>query len=529
MIKNVVSSLHIHISLFALAFVFVSMFVAMSNSYQTRAGNAEPCPGGVLILQPAPEEVLHDNYELKLYVENPGMYGTVEQVTFSLEGSNGGTLGDANPSTSNPGVWNLSWNTTSVANGNYTLEATVRYTTTTNENNYCSAPTVPIAVNNQAATEDQPTLRVEIYPDAWSGPTNVNFQFGSVVILVHSDGSTEDVTPNANFIWGTTIGSISGDNNYAQYFSGPMTGDGKVKVSAHYGGLNSHDLVDVHVENATEDSTYPDSSSIDSALNSTVPDETNSATEKNIEELIASGQYVSDQSSNDEGDSQLASCLLNKLDNDDYESLINKQRRLSYEQLEVVRACFAERFYMVPVNLAPVLPTDVAKTRETKNLTISEFKNVASQIRSGEEALLLQGKAKPGSEVIIYMFSEPLVITTKAGDNGEWSYMLENPLEPGDHVAYVVSKEDGDFVRSTSFPFTIAQAAASEANPNGYSLALVNSTEDNSILLYIASALAAVLVVSLVLARFVWFRTNTPTNIEPKSADVPVDNENLQQ
>jgi len=261
----------------------------------------------------------------------------------------------------------------------------------------------------------------------------------------------------------------------------------------------------------------------------TIIGHTDRPTDDPNEKTIDSDTYAFDLTTGNEGDSKLASCLLNRLSTNDYDNIINKQHRLSYEQFKAVRSCFAQRLYIIPVNLAPLPPDEVEKTQQTKELMIKQAENVPSELVNDVEALKLSGSSTPNSEVMIYLFSEPLVVTTQAGDNGEWSYTLENPLEPGDHSAYVVTEQNGSFVRSASFPFTIAQAAASEANPNGYSLALVNSTDSNSTLLYIASALAAVLIVSLVLARFVWFRTNTPTSIDTKSVDAPVDNENLQQ
>ncbi|GAG77062.1 unnamed protein product, partial [marine sediment metagenome] len=96
----------------------------------------------------------------------------------------------------------------------------------------------------------------------------------------------------------------------------------------------------------------------------------------------------------------------------------------------------------------------------------------------------------------------PLVLTTTSDGNGNWSYTIEDPLEPGSHEAYVaVESDNGEFVRSQSFAFTINQAASTEDNPSGLSLALGSSSNDavSSYLGFI------VLAIGLIVAAFVTF------------------------
>ena len=75
--------------------------------------------------------------------------------------------------------------------------------------------------------------------------------------------------------------------------------------------------------------------------------------------------------------------------------------------------------------------------------------------------MVVTGKAKPFQTVLVYIFSEPLVMTTTADADGNWSYELENPLEPGQHEVYaVVDEGDGQYKKSDPWGFIIGRAEA---------------------------------------------------------------------
>ncbi len=70
--------------------------------------------------------------------------------------------------------------------------------------------------------------------------------------------------------------------------------------------------------------------------------------------------------------------------------------------------------------------------------------------------VLLSGNASPDTVITIYIYSDPIVVTTKTDANGEWIYELSEPLEGQSHVAYAVTKSSsGDSVRSSVFNFTV--------------------------------------------------------------------------
>lgn len=74
---------------------------------------------------------------------------------------------------------------------------------------------------------------------------------------------------------------------------------------------------------------------------------------------------------------------------------------------------------------------------------------------SGQPAVKLEGKALPNSFVVIYIYSQPIVMTTKTDENGNWSIILEKPLSDGQHEVYVaMTNNRGEIAaRSESFTF----------------------------------------------------------------------------
>ena len=86
-----------------------------------------------------------------------------------------------------------------------------------------------------------------------------------------------------------------------------------------------------------------------------------------------------------------------------------------------------------------------------------ETKKVKNTTIGGK--VTFEGKGPPNTPVYIYIYSEPIVITTKTDENGEWVYELNQPLKGEKHVAYATVKDtSGKIVRSSVFDFTVVAA-----------------------------------------------------------------------
>ena len=171
------------------------------------------------------------------------------------------------------------------------------------------------------------------------------------------------------------------------------------------------------------------------------------------------------------------------------------------------------RNFVIPASFAPVAAnkTVIREQPVTTTTSVAAVTTGTVKVKTAtKDALKFSGHAKPNTAVLIYVFSEPLVLSTTSNSDGEWSYALQDPMAPGKHEAYaVVSKGDGHYERSSVFNFAIAKASAAPANPKGYSFKVesnVSTPTDSSysFKLYIFGVMALLLLVMVGLT--VWIR-----------------------
>ncbi len=78
-------------------------------------------------------------------------------------------------------------------------------------------------------------------------------------------------------------------------------------------------------------------------------------------------------------------------------------------------------------------------------------------------ALFLSGRALPNSFVTLFIYSEPIVVTVKTNDAGEWTYTMDKELADGSHEVYSAITDAGGRIlaKSEPLPFTKVAAAVS--------------------------------------------------------------------
>ncbi|PIZ62990.1 hypothetical protein COY16_03125 [Candidatus Roizmanbacteria bacterium CG_4_10_14_0_2_um_filter_39_13] len=117
---------------------------------------------------------------------------------------------------------------------------------------------------------------------------------------------------------------------------------------------------------------------------------------------------------------------------------------------------------------------------------------VETQTTKIGQTVLMQGRATPNTVVTILIYSNPIVVTVQADENGVWKYTLEEPLEAGEHTAYVVvPQEDGTQVRSAINTFIVPPVYASAED--GLSLQQVRVPESSTIRNFIVIAILLIL------------------------------------
>jgi hypothetical protein len=106
--------------------------------------------------------------------------------------------------------------------------------------------------------------------------------------------------------------------------------------------------------------------------------------------------------------------------------------------------------------------------------------------------------------VTLTIDSQPLVLSAKADDSGNWTYTLEQPLEPGKHEAYVEVNVTDKVEKSGPYPFSIARAQASADNPLGSSFNLIDPrAQEIKNYLYLAGLLVGLGLLALLITLYI--------------------------
>jgi hypothetical protein len=195
-----------------------------------------------------------------------------------------------------------------------------------------------------------------------------------------------------------------------------------------------------------------------------------------------------------------------------YDAINSGASRPTDIELAKIQSCFATANYILPTEFSPIEPTTAKSLQQEKTITVSKLENVNRKDAYGnkKETLKISGTAKPNSLVFLYIFSDPLVITTSTDSDGNWQYVLEDPLKPGEHEVYaVVDKGDGSYRRSDPLAFIISTAGATAVNPDGLSLNLSEpptatpAESTRSLVFYIAGSVAVLAIVLTGLYLFI--------------------------
>ena len=234
------------------------------------------------------------------------------------------------------------------------------------------------------------------------------------------------------------------------------------------------------------------------------------------------------------------SCIEEALTTKRYTEINSGASRPTASELSKIATCFAPSKYILPSNFSPIDPVKVNDLKVGDNISVSNLENVTTKVDSKDkQTLKITGKTTPNTVVVIYIYSDPLVITTKSDSEGNWQYSIEDPLEPGKHEVYaIVDNGDGVYKRSDPMSFIISTASATATNPNGLSLNLSEppkktpTQSSTNLIIYVAGSIA-VLVVALI-CLYMIFRShhkhkviiaqiNKSAEIEKSSDKVTID------
>ena len=187
------------------------------------------------------------------------------------------------------------------------------------------------------------------------------------------------------------------------------------------------------------------------------------------------------------------------------------------EERKASQSCFSEleetqrEILPTPVELMPFVPQ--AQSRENASVAA-----VSIQDRETKNTLTLSGTAVPNSIVDIYIFSDPIVVSTTADANGNWSYELYYHLPEGNHKAYtIVDHPDQGKIKSELVAFDVVYAQTFEDDVAISNLISVTPVSQNASKVYVGLALIIVSVALMALLGIYQF--STPTLIAPPSGE----------
>lgn len=156
-----------------------------------------------------------------------------------------------------------------------------------------------------------------------------------------------------------------------------------------------------------------------------------------------------------EPDPDTANCVIAALGAERAEQIKLSKTSTANEQAKV-RACLQQvdrvqqEFLPLPAEYISFVPINGGQ---------AAIKTVAIQDRETKKTFTLTGQTFPDSVVDIYIFSEPIVVSTTSDANGNWDYELYYHLPEGTHQAYsVVSHPEKGQIRSEVFGFDVAYA-----------------------------------------------------------------------
>lgn len=434
-----------------------------------QTGTPPACPA-FLTTNIAPGATLTGITPVHLGIATTTTSFTINKVIYKVDGR---IIGQARPSTGGTNSWSMQWATQLTSPGPHQISALVMYNLTAS----CQTPMININILPATITG---TFGINVNPPSWSGSTNQTVDFM--------------VTPNSNvplpqtelaqyvvYEWNTNIGTLGITHGAARFNSGGTAGSGRVYVKAMYGGQESIREMAVQIQSQNT----PVGTSPPPTTNTETTSPTTSATlpSGSPEGTIATAptapltqeQKVALIATQINSQPEILSCAQLNLTPARVEELRTSGRRLDRLEFERTKGCFSQLNFVVPSPYAPVAPDEI-RTDTLKRTDIARINNATTETPVAQDqakTLRFQGQATANSDVLIYVFSEPLVLYAKADDKGNWVYDLVDPLEPGNHEAYaVVEDSDGTYKKSSAFSFLIQTAQASGENPNGYSLSV---------------------------------------------------------
>lgn len=205
-------------------------------------------------------------------------------------------------------------------------------------------------------------------------------------------------------------------------------------------------------------------------------------------------------------------CLEDALGVEQAANIQNGTREPTSEERSLASACFSETLddsqqTFMPPPVEQLAYIETARAGEVAITAVKATTHIATEV------ITLSGKAGPYAIVDIYIFSNPIIVSTTADANGDWFYELSYHLDDGDHEAYtVVQHSEKGYVKSEVFAFNVARAESGTTATPELVVEPINTTSATRTYLVAAVGTTGAGLILLLLVGY-WFTKKRPESI----------------
>ncbi|MFZ6036123.1 MAG: Ig-like domain-containing protein [Patescibacteria group bacterium] len=162
--------------------------------------------------------------------------------------------------------------------------------------------------------------------------------------------------------------------------------------------------------------------------------------------------------------------------------------RLTQQQADAIRMRLEANVWEQPTTKGTLMP-DLFTIARIENKTIGSH-----------NAIVISGTGPANTYLTLYIYSNPIVVTTKTDAQGNFVYTLDSGLDDGKHEVYVTVTDDTGKIEEKSAPFAFFIRQAQAVSEDEYLRGDVNvsQTQDRSINNYLR--MVAIIVLSLTAA-----------------------------
>ncbi len=323
--------------------------------------------------------------------------------------------------------------------------------TTTTEQQPCSIETTDTTSTSESTTSTSSSIAV-IQPSAdsiVSGQTALRAAVSGSVLSVRfyyrRAGTSTDVsigpgepTAQDTTIWGRLWNTVDAPNGNYYVFARLTMNNGLVVMS--------QPPVPIMVDNDT--GTQPSTTTINEEFGSTDSDGDLATDDEEI--ALGTDQYRPDTN----GDGTTDSVELFGSDEAATDTTLNtyvSEGLLTDEQASAIRERLATSVFEQPTTRGVEAP---------EKLRVNTIENNFPSI--GKTQLIISGIGPPNAYLTLFIYSNPIVVTTKTDEHGNFVYTLDSDLSDGQHEVYVtVTDEMGNIEEKSSvFTFFVRRAQA---------------------------------------------------------------------